>query len=292
MMLWRQTWQRLFRSRKRKAGEFEWLHANVPRRHESGGRKHWIMAGSVAAVLLPFCGLFYYYHFCRNSQFLLRDLSIVSGKMITDDLVREVIGNHQPEEFRNGEKPGFLFGPDIDDVREELLQRAPGIRSVTITRRLPSRMEVRIVEREPVGRIRINRDEQVIDAEGVIFPRNAGVDHLPRIDGLEVIQVQPGLRLDGMGLAAVRLLSAIMRPEYALPVAVVDVSRTDYLELTLRDQREVKLWWKGMDAPAGGDSREALGKRLKRLLQAMAMAPQRQVWDATVPDDNRIFTPN
>ena len=46
-----------------------------------------------------------------------------------------------------------------------------------------------------------------------------------------------------------------------------------------------------MDAAVGGDSRDALGKRLKRLLQAMAMAPQRQVWDATVPDDNRIFTP-
>jgi len=292
MMLWRQTVQNLFRRRKqRKAGEFEWLHANVPRRREHAGREYWIVAGGVAAVLLLAGGLFYFFHFRHNSQFLLRNLSIVSGEMITDGLVRDVIANHQSKDFRNGDKPGFLFGPDIDDVREDLLQRSPGIRSVTITRRLPSRMEVRIVEREPVGRIRIDNDDKVIDAEGVIFPRSAGVDHLPKIIGLEGIPAQTGGRLDGMGLAAVRLLAEIMRPEYALPVAVVDISRTDYLNLTLRDQREVKLWWKGMDAAVGGDSRETLDKRLKRLLQAMAMAPQRQVWDATVPDDTRIFTP-
>jgi cell division septal protein FtsQ len=291
MMSWRQTLQRLFRRKKRKAGEFEWLHANVPRRRGHAGGERWILAGCIAVVLVLAGGLFYFFHFRHNPQFLLRDLAIVSGEMVTDGLVRDVILNQQSKEARNGDKPVFLFAPDIEDVREELLRLSPGIRSITITRRLPSRMEVHVVEREPVGRIRIDHDEQVIDAEGVIFPRNAGVDHLPRIEGLEGIQVQPGLRLDGMGLAAVRLLSAIARPEYALPVAVVDVSRPDYLNLTLRDQRQVRLWWKGMDAPVGDDSRDALGKRLKQLLQAMAMAPQRQVWDATVPDDNRIFTP-
>ncbi len=75
-------------------------------------------------------------------------------------------------------------------------------------------------------------------------------------------------------------------------MAAVDVSHTDYLNLTLRDHRQVRLWWKGMDAPNGSDeARETLSRRLKRLLQAMALAPQRQVWDATVPDDNRIFSP-
>jgi len=289
MMAWRQTLQKLFRRKTRKAGDLEWLHANVPRRRERTGMEHWMVAAAVTLLLLLVCVLFYHFHFCRNPQFMLRDLSIVSGEAISEGLVRQVLLDHQSREFRNGEKPGFLFGPDIEDVRDELLMRAPGIRSVSITRRLPSRMEVRVVEREPVGRI--GRNEQVIDAEGMVFPRNVGVEHLPMIVGMEGIQVQPGMRLDGMGLAAVRLLSAILRPEYALPVAAVDVSRTDYLCLTLHDQRLVKLWWKGMDAPKGGDSREALGKRLKRLLQAMAMAPQRQVWDATVPDDNRIFTP-
>ena len=286
---WRELKSRLFRRRKRAAGSVEWLHANVPRQRAHAGAERWIVAGVLAVLALLACGLFYRFHFSRNPQFRLRDLSIISGETISEGLVRQVLLDHQSRGARNTDKPGFLFGPDIEDVREELLQRAPGIRSVTITRRLPSRMEVRVVEREPVGRI--GRNEQVIDAEGVVFPRNVGVDHLPMIVGLDGIQVQPGMRLDGMGLAAVRLLSAILRPECAMPVSAVDVSRTDYLCLTLRDQRLIKLWWKGMDAPTGGDSRDALGKRLRRLLQAMAMAPQRQVWDATVPDDNRIFTP-
>ena len=289
-MVWRQTIQHLFRHPARKAGEFEWLHANVPRGRAHIGRERWIATGSVALVLMLVGGLFYNFHFRRNTQFMLRDISIVSGEMVSDGLVRAVIMEKQAEEFQSGDKPGYLFGPNIAEVREELLRHA-GIRNVTITRRLPSRMEVRIVEREPVGRIRIDNDDQVIDAEGVIFPRSARVDHLPKITNLVGIPLQAGGRLDGMGLAAVRLLSAIARPEYALPVVEVNVSRKDYLILTLRDQREVHLWWKGMDAPTGGDTREALGKRLKRLLQAMSMAPQRQMWDATVPDDNRIFSP-
>ena len=280
----------LFRHRKRTTGDREWLHANVPRRHEYVGWEQWIVAGCLLLALLLAGSLFYYFHFRHNRQFLLRDLSITSGETISEGLVRSVLLDHQAKAFRNGDKPAFLFGPDIEDVRNELLSRAPGIRSVVITRRLPSRMEVRIVEREPVGRIRVKSGEFAVDSEGVVFARNVGVDHLPRIDGLDGIPLEPGHPLDGMGLAAVRLLTAITRPEYALPVQVVDISHTDYLFLTLRDQCAVKLWWRGMDAPVG-DSNDALGKRLKRLRQAMVMAPQRHVWDATVPDDNRIFTP-
>ncbi len=280
-----------FRRRRRKPVDAEWLHANVPRRRESTGRERWIMAGVLSALLLTAAGLFYYFHFRHNPQFLLRDLSIVSGEMVSDGLIRGLILNPNFKESFNTTKPVFLFGPDIEEVHERLLQY-PGIRSVTITRRLPSRLDVRIVEREPIGRIRSKNDELVVDADGMVFPRNAGVDHLPRIDGFEGIPVQTGGRLDGMGLAAVHLLAAIQRPDMALPVAAVDVSHTDYLNLTLRDHRQVRLWWKGMDAPNGSDeARETLSRRLKRLLQAMALAPQRQVWDATVPDDNRIFSP-
>ncbi|MEI6212014.1 MAG: FtsQ-type POTRA domain-containing protein [bacterium] len=286
-MHFRQKIRTLFRRRRRKTGEVEWLHANVPRRREHDGLTRWIVTGSVAFLLLLSAILFYVYHFQHNPQYLLRDLSIVSGATITDDLVRDVLQRSQHTRVRDGSKPGYLFGPDIEEVRAELMRLQPGIRSVSITRRLPSRMDVRIVEREPVGRIH----DQVIDGDGVIFPRSVGVEHLPRIDGLEGIPVQAGSRLDGMGLAAVRLLSANLRPEYALPVAAVDVSRLDYIHLTLLDHRQVKLWWRGMNAAAGNESREALGKRLQILLLFMARAPQRQVWDATVPDDNRIWSP-
>ena len=268
----------LFR-RKRAPRQVEWLHANVPR---GQARLHWNQLIAPVAVLglaVLAGGLFYHYHFRRNPQFVLRELAIVSGETMNEMLVREYLG------LREGMP---LFDLDIERRRQDLLTDAPNIRSISITRHTPSRMEVRIVEREPVGRM--GRSGQVTDDEGVVFPRYVGVEHLPMLVGLEGVEVQPGNHLEGMGLAAVRLLSMIRRPEYNLPVVQIDLSHSDYLQLTLADQRQVRLWWKGMDT-AGVDSREALGRRLKRLLQAMAVAPQRRVWDATVPDDNRIFSP-
>jgi cell division septal protein FtsQ len=270
--------QNLFK-RKRPPRRVEWLHANVPR---SRSRPHYaqlILPAGVLALAALGAWLFYHFHFRRNSQFILRELVITSGETMNEMLVREYLG------LREGMP---LFDLDIERRRRELLTDAPNIRSASITRQIPSRMEVRIVEREPVGRM--GRSGQVADDEGVVFPRYVGVDHLPMIVGVEGIEVQSGTRLAGMGLAAVRLLATIRRPEYNLPVAMVDLAHSDYLQLTLSDQRQVRLWWKGMDT-AGVDSREALARRLRRLLQAMAAAPQRRVWDATVPDDNRIFTP-
>jgi hypothetical protein len=287
-MLLQRIINKLVARRPRRAGEVEWLHANVPRTREHPLRARWILAGVGVLLLITVASVFYYVHFSHNDQFLLTDLRVVSGETVTEGLVRELILQKQPRTVREGREPCHLFGPDIEQVRDILLQN-PVVRDIRITRRLPSRLEVRIVEREPVGRV--GHNDQVIDGEGVVFPRSVGVDHLPLVVGLDGIPVRPGAHLDGMGLAAVRLLAVITRPEFVLPVAVVDVSHPDYLDLTLKDQRHVKLWWRGMDAATGNDSRDALGKRLKRLLQAMAMAPQRQLWDATVPDDNRIFTP-
>jgi cell division septal protein FtsQ len=284
-----QTRRSWFSRRKSAKGNGIWLHAAAtPRRPEQGQMERWIVASFLVVVLLLAGGLFYRFHFSHNRQFVLKDFSMASGSTISDGLVRELLMKSHAGRSRSGALSDFLFGPDIAEVREELLRMAPGIRSLTITRRLPSRMEVRIVEREPVGRI--GHKDQVLDEEGVIFSRSVGVEHLPRVDGVEGIPVTDGDRVDGMGLAAVRLLSVIRRTEIALPVVTVDISRKDYLLLILQDQRMVKLWWRGMDAASGSESREALGKRLRKLLICMNMAPQRQEWDATVPDDNRIFS--
>jgi cell division septal protein FtsQ len=267
-----------------------WLHAAAaPRRADHTRRDRWIIALVAGVLLLVAGGLFHRFHFSRNRQFMLKDFSMTSGATISEGLVRELLARSQADGGRGGEKSAFLFGPDIAEVRSELLRIAPGIRTLTITRRLPARMDVRLVEREPVGQI--GHNGQVVDEEGVIFSRSVGVEHLPRVDGMEGIPVNNGATLDGMGLAAVRLLTLLRRPENALPVVTVDISRKDYLFLILQDHRQVRLWWRGMDAASGNESREALGKRLRKLLIAMNMAPQRQVWDASVQDDSRIFSP-
>ena len=280
-MSWTASIRALFRRRrKRQSQEVGWLRAeNNARRPESSASEQ---------VVLPLCGLlalfalgwtFYHFHFRSNPQFILRELTIATGENLNEMLVREYLGLHEGMP---------LFERDIERRRLDLLADAPNIRSVSITRRLPSRILIRVVEREPVGRI--GRGGQVVDGEGVIFPRYAGVDHLPVLTGFEGIQVQPGVKLEGMGLAAVRLLSTIARPEYTLPVAMVDLSHQDYLHLMLSDQRQIKLWWKGMDTDSM-EANESLRRRLHCLLQAMSLAPMRRMWDATVPDESRIFSP-
>ena len=269
--------RKLFSRRRATRDAGAWLNARAPRATAPA----WHMGlrlGAVAAVLL-FAWLFYHFHFRHNPQYVLRELTIVSGTTMNEMLVREMLG------LREGMP---LFDVDIEQRRLDLLSDAPNIRSITITRHLPDRMAVRLIEREPVARI--GRGGQVVDAEGVIFPRYVGVSHLPVLIGMEGIEVQPGGRLADQGLAAVRLLSLSSRPEFALPVTMIDISHADYLLLILADQRQVKLWWKGM-SDGGAAADEALRKRLTRLLQAMALAPNRRVWDATVPDDTRIFSP-
>ncbi len=271
----------LFRRRPRPArAERTYLRTRAPRGVTAWGpADHLVVWLGVLLVLGVLAGLLHHLHFHRNPQYVLRRLTIVTGTTMNEMLVREYLGLHEGMP---------LFDLDIERRRQDLLSDAPNIRSITITRRLPSRMEVRIVEREPVGRV--GRSGQVIDSEGVIFPRYVGVDHLPVLTGLEGIEVQPGARLDGLGLAAVHLLAALTRPELSLPVATVDLSHPDYLQLSLADQRLVKLCWKGMET-SSVEARNALVRRLQKLLAAMAVAPQRRVWDATVADESRIFSP-
>jgi hypothetical protein len=264
-----------FRGRRARREGDAWLQARAPRQPAPAWRVAAWLALLAALVLLPW--LFYHFHFRRNPQYVLRDLTIVSGTTMNEMLVREMLG------LREGMP---LFDTDIEQRRLDLLGDAPNVRSILITRRLPSRMDVRIVEREPVARV--GRSGHVVDADGVIFPRYVGVGHLPVLAGLEGINVQPGSRLTDLGVAAVRFLNLIGRPEYGLPVGVVDISRGDYLLVILSDQRQIKLSWKGMGR-TGGDAEEALRRRLTRLLQAMSRLPNQRVYDATLPEDDRMF---
>lgn len=279
-MSWTASIRARFRRRRRRGSqEVGWLHTENTRRAESpaASEPYLLPLGGLLA-LFALGWVFYHFHFRSNPQFVLHELSIASGNL-NEMLVRERLALHEGMP---------LFDPDIERRRQDLAD-APNIRSVSITRRLPSRILVRVVEREPIGRV--GHEGQVIDDEGVIFPHSAGVDHLPVLTGLEGIPVQPGVKLSGgMGIAAVRLLATLARPEYTLPVAMIDLSHQDYLCLTLADQRQVRLWWKGMDADTT-ESNESLRRRLRCLLQAMSLAPMRRLWDATVPDETRIFSP-
>ena len=131
--------------------------------------------------------LFKNYYFKTRSLFVIsdvhKDVTITSGKMIKPDLILERFG------ISNGVNQ---FSVDIDQRREDLMQ-TPNIRDVRIKRTLPDKLDVTIVEREPVARISAGARGLVSDETGVIFMRYADIAMLP------VIRVSDEL-LDGAGI--------------------------------------------------------------------------------------------
>lgn len=226
--------------------------------------------------------LFESYYFRSQHLFVLRDLrnsvTITTGKTLTPDLVCEVLG------LREGIN---LFALPIGQKRAELLEQAPNIRDITIVRRMPDKMNITIIEREPIARVGSNG--RVVDEEGVVFIRYAGTGGLPMIKGSdEFAQVKPGDRLHGNEMAAVRLVHNSLRPECRLRLLVLDTTKEDYLLLTLSDHRQAKFAWDGMQ-----DEEKDTAARMQRQFDQLAQAMECELgqpcllWDAT--HAGRIF---
>lgn len=241
---------------------------------------------SVAAgvALTGFCGWLVFNSYYRNASdlFLLSDVrnsvTINTGKTLTPDLVCEVLG------LREGVN---IFTLDIASKRRELLEQAPNIKDMSIVRRMPNKLTITIVEREPVARVGSNG--RVVDEEGVVFIRYAGIGGLPLIKGVDgFAQIKPGDRLYGNDMAAVLLAVNATRPECRQRLLAVDTSKEDYLLLTFSDYRQAKFYWAGMgDCERHCES--VMQGQYDRLAQAMEseIGRPRMLWDATQPD--RIF---
>jgi len=272
---------------------------SVPERCTVGNRRvTGVVAGlpkgvEVALTLLLFCACagalgwggwkaFETYYFRSQNLFVLRDVAnsvtITTGKTLTPDLVCEVLG------IREGIN---LFSLPIEQRRGELLEQAPNIRDISIVRRMPDKLAITIIEREPIARVGSNG--RVVDEEGVVFIRYAGTGGLPIITGSEVLaQIKPGDRLHGMNIAAVRLVSNALRPDCRLRLLVLDTSKDDYLFLTLSDHRQAKIGWDGMQDEEK-NTEVKMQRQFDQLAKAMDCELGRpcQLWDATHP--GRIF---
>ncbi len=226
--------------------------------------------------------LFDAYYFHSKTLFTLKDVrggvSITTGKTLTPDLVCEVLGLHEGVN---------LFSIDIDQKRRELMEQAPNIRDIAIVRRMPDKIAISIIEREPIARVSANG--RVVDEEGVVFVRYADTGGLPMIKGSDMLaQIKPGDRLTGMEMAAVRLVSCALRPSSRLRLLVVDAAKEDYLLVTLSDHRQAKIAWEGM-ADEDRHSDALMQRQFDQLTSAMETVIGRGclMWDAT--HAGRIF---
>lgn len=213
------------------------------------------------------------HYLLESGRFVLREIEIEAGDTITADRVREYL------KLREGMP---LFALDIARRQREFVRDASTIRSLTITRRLPDRIVVSLVEREPLARLA--RKPLAVDREGCIFPRYLSIETLPCISGYPTDRIVPGARVVGMARAALELLDLLRNHSLPLPVVDVDVSREDYLDCTLSDQRRVKLAWPRMGASDARSERLLLAQ-LKGLAAAMnsERGQGRGIWDATIP---------
>jgi len=117
---------------------------------------------------------------------------------------------------------------DLEQLRARLLG-SPWVASVILRRILPSTIDVRIVERDPVAVARLGQQLYLVDGTGVIIddygPPHQDFD-LPIVDGMAAATQAGGLSIDPSRAQLVaRFLAALAaRPELRRSVSQVDVS--------------------------------------------------------------------
>ena len=211
---------------------------------------------------------------------------IVSGKMVKADVIAENLG------LRAGVNLALV---DFKQKRDELLRRIPTLRTVSISRKLPDKVEIVAEERVPIAKMGVHGRRvptgRVVDSEGVVFPCMRGTQLLPTIVEPQSPGTATGQRLKGRSLAALRLVETCRAPEFGdLAVLEVDVAKPDYLLVTLGgNYARAKIAWDGMENP--DDHRlDDLKVRLAKLQSAIRanVTGDAKLWNATLPD--RIFS--
>ena len=206
-------------------------------------------------------------------------VKVDSGKMVKADAIREVLG------LRNGVN---LAEIDFAERRRQALEKYPTISAMTITRQLPDGVTITIEEREPEFRLGISGKRadtgRVVDREGVVFPCRRGTATLPilreRAPG-----TANGDRLGPRAAAALRLLLAVREPGLSqLGVQEVDVTKPDWLLVTLGDGSRAKIAWEGMDKEDRTDL-PAMRTVLAQLACAVDqhLLNETKIWNATIP---------
>lgn len=213
-------------------------------------------------------------------------VSVSSGRMVKADVIAGEFG------LRKGANLALI---DFRKKREEILAKIPNIKSISVSRRLPANVSVTFEERTPSARVLTKsskaRSGRVVDSEGVVFIFQSGTDTLPVIREPFEPGTPPGGRLKGKALAALMLIEACREPDFQeLGVLEADISKPDYLLITLGNYSRLKIKWDSMDENSRR-SREDLETRLRKLVMAIRtrIAPDSGViWNATYDDPERI----
>lgn len=240
-----------------------------------------ILIGGVVAALTG-CGSLLNELWQEQCRVTDRDFDVVitSGKMVHPDAVNLHFG------LTNGANLATI---PFAELRKDLLERIPNVRDIHIERRLPNRVTIEVLEREPIARISSRKGasntEYVADAEGMVFKYNVSetTSQLPLVREHGDLPTPAGKKLVGLTGAALRLVEAAAMPEFSeLKVREVDTSHEDYLYITLGNRDHAEFAWDHMKEDTA-ISRSSLHKQLKRLAKVIEshLTPPSTTWLAT-----------
>jgi cell division protein FtsQ len=220
--------------------------------------------------------------FSQNPRYAIKTLDIRSdGRVVTPGLVRGWTG------LRAGMN---LFMVDVNRTRR-LLQKVPMVKSVTITRRLPDTLEIRLSERSPIARIK-RRDASFlgVDRDGCFFSLTATGQTLPIIMGYYGTAIEPGNCMKGQAVKALEVMDVCSRTSVgkAISVAFIDVSSEDCLRVYLAGGECARLPWSTPEQPLQ-PYRQLVERKLRQLTQGLqnsANRGKRIAWiDLTFSDE-------
>jgi cell division septal protein FtsQ len=162
----------------------------------------------------------------RGPGYIVEEIRVEGAELLGAD---EILG-------KAGLKPGRpIFDYSIHGARRALVAD-PLIRAATIVRRLPNTLVVRVVERQPIARLRSGGKDFLVDGDAVLFDLTPGapLERLPRITGVRLKEPKQGDRVEdeklSTALHVLKLYWASSMPSL-MQIESVDVNNLSNVKL-------------------------------------------------------------
>ena len=187
----------------------------------------------VSLALLTILGAVAYWLFMSNT-FYVFDARIEGAQLLT-----------AAEVYTLADIDGWhVFWIRPDDVEARLLSE-PTIKQADVSVRLPNRVTIRIVEREPLAVWQSNAESYFVDTEGVLFRLRGDASDALVIRDMRGIPAQPGMQVDPEAVRTVLELHALLPERRAFdwrPAAGVSFFAEGGWEVRFGDRHD--LAWK------------------------------------------------
>lgn len=199
-----------------------------------------ILLLGLAAVLLMgvYIGLKYTgsLFLSRNPKFELKTIDISTDGRLTPSLLCE---------YANLKTGMNLFSINFDTLRKKL-EEVPLVETVSIERKLPDTLIIKVVERVAMAQLRwsVRGLPFLVDRHGIILPMTRSGQSLPLIEGLKLESLHPGSQIDSPGVRQCLGLLASC-DELSLGAQVTfgsfDLRYPDFVAVTVNGETNVRF---------------------------------------------------